>query len=161
GGPNSHSNIPWGWAQAGDTPLKWYKQNTHGGGVRDPLIVHYPARLGRPGAVPRQVCPVIHLAPPPLALAGVTPPSALPGVTQMPIHGRSLVPALLNERAPAARDVQYFEMLGHRGIWRDGWKAVTRHATGKPFDEDRWELYHLDSDFSESLDRAADEPDRV
>ena len=161
GGPNSHSNIPWGWAQAGNTPLKWYKQNTHGGGVRDPLIVHYPARLGRPGAFRRQFCHVIDLAPTVLELAGVTPPAELAGVTQMPIHGRSLVPALFDERAPVARDVQYFEMLGHRGIWRAGWKAVTRHAMGKPFDDDRWELYHLDSDFSESIDRAADEPDRV
>ena len=53
GGPHSHSNIPWGWAQAGNTPLRWYKQNTYGGGVRDPLIVHWPARIGDRGAVHR------------------------------------------------------------------------------------------------------------
>jgi len=71
------------------------------------------------------------------------------------------VPALQDENAPLARDTQYFEMLGHRGIWHAGWKAVTRHTPGKPFDEDKWELYDLASDFSESVDRAAEEPDRV
>jgi hypothetical protein len=71
------------------------------------------------------------------------------------------VPALHDENAPDARDTQYFEMLGHRGIWHAGWKAVTRHTPGKPFDDDRWELYHLESDFSESVDRSADEPERM
>ena len=160
GGPNSHSNIPWGWAQAGNTPLKWYKQNTHGGGVRDPLVVHHPARLREPG-FRRQFCHVIDLAPTILEVAGARMPEVFAGVPQMPVHGKSLVPLLRDERAPAGRDTQYFEMLGHRGIWRDGWKAVTRHRTGSSFDEDRWELYHLDSDFSESVDLSAKEPDRV
>jgi len=160
GGPNSHSNIPWGWAQAGNTPLKWYKQNTHGGGVRDPLIVHHPARLKAPG-FRRQFCHVIDLAPTILELAGAQAPDVFAGVPQMPIHGKSLVPALHDAHAPPARDTQYFEMLGHRGIWRGGWKAVTRHRQGGSFDEDRWELYHLETDFSESTDLAAREPDRV
>jgi arylsulfatase len=161
GGPNSHSNIPWGWAQAGNTPLKWYKQNTHGGGVRDPLVVHYPARLQKGGGFRRQFCHVIDLAPTILEGAGTEAPAVFAGVPQMPVHGKSLLPALLDENAPVARDTQYFEMLGHRGIWHAGWKAVTRHTAGKPFDDDRWELYHLDSDFSEAVDRSADEPDRL
>jgi arylsulfatase len=161
GGPNSHSNIPWGWAQVGNTPLKWYKQNTHGGGVRDPLIIHHPARLGRGGGFRRQFCHVIDLAPTILEIAGAQAPDVFAGVPQMPVHGRSLLPALQDENAPVARDTQYFEMLGHRGIWHAGWKAVTRHTPGKPFDSDKWELYHLESDFSESVDRSADEPDRV
>ncbi len=161
GGPNSHSNIPWGWAQAGNTPLKWYKQNTHGGGVRDPLVVHYPARLRDGGSFRRQFCHVIDLAPTILEIAGAKAPDVFAGVPQMPVHGKSLLPALLDENAPVARDTQYFEMLGHRGIWHAGWKAVTRHPPGKPFDEDKWELYHLESDFSEVVDRSAGEPDRV
>ncbi|HTO07884.1 MAG TPA: sulfatase/phosphatase domain-containing protein, partial [Myxococcota bacterium] len=161
GGPNSHSNIPWGWAQAGNTPLKWYKQNTHGGGVRDPLIVHHPARLRQPGGFRRQFCHVIDLAPTILEVAGARAPEVFAGVPQMPVHGKSLVPALHDEHAPAARDTQYFEMLGHRGLWHAGWKAVTKHRPGAPFDEDRWELYHLESDFSESVDHSADQPDRV
>ncbi len=161
GGPNSHSNIPWGWAQAGNTPLKWYKQNTHGGGVRDPLVVHHPARLRGGGGFRRQFCHVIDLAPTILEIAGAQAPDVFAGVPQMPVHGKSLVPALVDENAPPARDTQYFEMLGHRGIWHAGWKVVTRHTAGKPFDEDKWELYDLSRDFSESVDRSADEPDRV
>ncbi len=161
GGPHSHSNIPWGWAQAGNTPLRWYKQNTHGGGVRDPLIVHWPARLGRPGALRRQFCHVIDIAPTVLELAGVQAPEVFAGVPQMPVHGASLVSALFDEHAPPRRSLQYFEMLGHRGIWLEGWKAVTRHTPGTPFDEDTWELFHLDSDFSECTDRAKEEPERL
>jgi arylsulfatase len=161
GGPNSHSNIPWGWAQVGNTPLKWYKQNTHGGGVRDPLIVHHPARLKRGGGFRRQFCHVIDLAPTILEIVGAQAPEVYAGVPQMPVHGKSLVAALKDENAPVVRDTQYFEMLGHRGIWHAGWKAVTRHTPGTPFDEDKWELYHLESDFSESVDRSDEEPDRV
>jgi arylsulfatase len=161
GGPHSHSNIPWGWAQAGNTPLRWYKQNTHGGGVRDPLVVHWPAGLGRPGGIRRQFCHAIDVAPTVLELAGIEPPEVVAGVPQMPVHGASLVATLRDEHAPPPRSVQYFEMLGHRGIWKDGWKAVTRHAPGTPFDDDRWELFHLDSDFSECHDRANDEPERL
>ncbi len=161
GGPNSHSNIPWGWAQAGNTPLKWYKQNTHGGGVRDPLIVHHPARLIDRGGFRRQFCHVIDLAPTILEVAGATAPEVFAGVPQMPVHGKSLLSVLRDDAAPPARDTQYFEMLGHRGIWHAGWKAVTRHTIGKPFDEDQWELYDLTADFSESVDRASAEPERV
>jgi arylsulfatase len=161
GGPQSHSNIPWGWAQAGNTPLKWYKQNTHGGGVRDPLVIHWPAGLGRPGEFRRQFCHAIDLAPTVLEIAGVDPPEVVAGVPQMPIHGASLVPTLHDENAAPQRSVQYFEMLGHRGIWQDGLKAVTHHRSGTPFDEDAWELYDLSQDFSECRDLAAEQPDRL
>jgi len=161
GGPESHSNIPWGWAQVGNTPLKWYKQNTHGGGVRDPLVVHWPRRLGAPGAFRRAFCHAIDLAPTVLDLLGVEMPDEVAGVRQMPVHGASLVPTFDAEDAQTGREVQYFEMLGHRGIWKNGWKAVTRHVPGTPFDDDVWELYCLDDDFSEAHDRAAEEPDRL
>jgi arylsulfatase len=161
GGPSSHTNIPWGWAQAGNTPLKWYKQNTHGGGVRDPLVIHCPTRLPERGGFRHQFCHVIDLAPTILEVAGAQAPDVFAGVPQMPVHGASLLPMLLDEHAPLARDTQYFEMLSHRGIWHAGWKAVTRHQPGTPFDQDRWELYHLDSDFSETQDRSAEEPERL
>ncbi|HUO12804.1 MAG TPA: arylsulfatase [Caulobacteraceae bacterium] len=161
GGPNSHCNIPWGWAQAGNTPLKWYKQNTHGGGVRDPLIVSWPAGLTARGEMRHQFCHAIDLAPTVLDVVGIAPPEVVGGVPQMPIDGKSLKGAMLDASTPLPRGPQYFEMLGHRGIVADGWKAVTHHEAGKPFEEDRWELYRFPQDFSEYEDLAASEPDRL
>jgi arylsulfatase len=161
GGPDSHCNIPWGWAQAGNTPLKWYKQNTHGGGVRDPLIVRWPAGVTDPGAIRPQFCHAIDVAPTILDVVGIAPPAAVAGVPQMPMHGASLKPTLGSPDVRPARPLQYFEMLGHRGIWVDGWKAVTHHAAGAAFDADDWELYHLDRDFSETDNLAAREPERL
>lgn len=161
GGPASHSNIPWGWAQAGNTPLKWYKQNAHGGGVRDPLIVHWPARLKDAGGMRHQFCHAVDIAPTVLEGLGITVPAVVAGMPQMPIHGVSLMPVFDDAHVRMDRGAQYFEMLGHRGIWRDGWKAVSHHKSGEPFDADRWELYHLTQDFSECDDVAAGEPARL
>ncbi|HEY5072013.1 MAG TPA: arylsulfatase [Caulobacteraceae bacterium] len=161
GGPNSHCNIPWGWAQAGNTPLKWYKQNTHGGGVRDPLIVHWPAGLGAAGGTRTQFCHAIDIAPTILDVVGIAQPAVVAGVAQMPVHGVSLKATFADPTAKLARGPQYFEMLGHRGIWADGWKAVTHHRPGTAFDDDRWELYHLAGDFSEYEDLAGREPARL
>lgn len=161
GGPNSHCNIPWGWAQAGNTPLKWYKQNTHGGGVRDPLVMHWPAGLKAQGETRTQFCHAIDIAPTILDVLGIATPEVVAGVPQMPVHGVSLAPAFADPAAKLAREVQYFEMLGHRGIWKDGWKAVTHHTPGTPFDDDTWELYHLADDFSEFEDLAAREPAKL
>lgn len=161
GGPNSHSNIPWGWAQAGNTPLKWYKQNTHGGGVRDPLIFHWPARIDAGGETRDQFCHVIDVAPTILDALGLGAPQVVAGVQQMPVHGVSLTPTFADGAATLPRGPQYFEMLGHRGIWKDGWKAVTHHEQGKSFDDDRWELYHLAEDFSEYQDLAGEHPEKL
>ncbi|WP_417516932.1 arylsulfatase [Minwuia sp.] len=162
GGPKSHSNIPWGWAQVGNTPLKWYKQNTHGGGVRDPLIVHWPDHLkGQEGGIRRPFCYATDIAATILDVAGVGMPEQVNGVDQMPLHGSSIAETFTDADASPARSVQYFEMLGHRGIWKDGWKAVTRHRRGTPFDDDVWELYHLSEDFSECTDLAAEMPEKL
>ncbi|MGV8997004.1 MAG: arylsulfatase [Parvibaculaceae bacterium] len=158
---NSHSNIPWGWAQAGNTPLKWYKQNTHGGGVRDPLIMHFPDKLADAGGIRSQFCHAIDITPTVLDVVGIAQPTVVGGVPQMPIHGVSLKPVLADPKAKLARKAQYFEMLGHRGIYKDGWKAVTHHESGKPFDDDKWELYKLDEDFSEFNDLSDKEPARL
>jgi arylsulfatase A-like enzyme len=158
GGPDSHCNIPWGWAQAGNTPLKWYKQNTHGGGVRDPLIVHWPAGIKAGGETRDQFCHAIDVAPTILGALGIETPDVVVGVAQTPMHGVSLTPTFADPEARLDRGAQYFEMLGHRGIWMDGWKAVTHHDAGMPFDDDRWELYHLDQDFSEHDDLAQAHP---
>jgi hypothetical protein len=161
GGPDSHCNIPWGWAQAGNTPLKWYKQNTHGGGVRDPLVMSWPEGLKDAGGVRDQFCHAIDIAPTILDALGIPTPTVVAGVPQMPVHGVSLAPTFADPKAALDRGPQYFEMLGHRGIWKDGWKAVTHHDQGKPFDEDRWELYHLAQDFSEFHDLAAEHPAKL
>ncbi len=161
GGPNSHCNIPWGWAQAGNSPLKWYKQNTHGGGVRDPLIVHWPGHLADPGSTRKQFCHAIDIAPTVLAAIGIAQPTVVASVPQSPVHGTSLLATFSDACATIARGPQYFEMFGHRALVHDGWKAVSRHKSGAPFDDDVWELYHLDRDFSECRDLAQAEPDRL
>ncbi len=161
GGPHSHSNIPWGWAQAGNTPLRWYKQNTYGGGVRDPLIVHWPARIKDSGGIRRQFCHAIDVPATILDITGVVVPDQFMGHEQIPLHGRSIAGTWDAPDGPAPRSRQYFEMGGHRGIVEDGWKAVTYHKKGEPFDEDQWALYNLDEDFSECHDLAAQLPEKL
>ncbi len=161
GGPWSHNHYPAGWAQAGNTPLKMYKKFTFGGGIRAPLIVHWPAGIGDGGGVRAQFHHVVDLAPTVLELAGVAAPAVHRGVEQLPIHGTSLAYTFDDAAAASRRTVQYFEMGGQRGIYRDGWKAVTRHRAGEPYDADRWELYDLAADYSETRDLAGAEPERV
>jgi len=161
GGPATHNHYPMGWAQAGNTPLKHYKKYTFGGGVRAPMVVHWPARLGRQGGVRRQFHHVIDVVPTVLELAGVQAPSVYRGVPQLDVHGTSMAYSFEDGEATTRHGQQYFETAGHRGIYRDGFKAVTYHRPGLPFDEDQWELYALDQDFSECRDIADDKPELV
>jgi len=161
GGPHSHSNIPWGWAQAGNTPLKWYKQNTFGGGIRDPLIIHWPKRIQDRGGICNQFHYVTDIVPTILELLDIEPPSTFKGIDQIPISGTSIAYTFDAPNDPTRKDVQYFEMFGHRGIWADGWKAVTYHNKGNPYDDDEWELYHLDEDFSECHNLATEHPKKL
>ena len=163
GGPHSHSNYPWGWAQAGNSPLRWYKQNTYGGGVRDPLVVHWPAGIPTPerGGFRRQFVHAVDLAATVLDISGAPLPPQFNGREQMPLHGASIAGTFDDAGAPAPRQVQYFEQMGHRGVWQDGWKATTYHEAGTPFEADQWGLYHLEADFSECHDLAAEHPERL
>lgn len=161
GGPDSHSNIPWGWAQVGNTPLKWYKQNTFGGGVRDPLVIHWPDRITDRGGLRTQFHHVSDLTPTILAELGIEQPEVFRGRDQLPVSGTPMGYSFDAPDAPSTKRAQYFEMFGHRGIWADGWKAVTNHRVGRPFDDDVWELYHVDQDFSECNDLAADHPEKL
>ena len=160
GGPASHPNYPWGWAMVGNTPLRRYKQNTHGGGVRSPLVVHWPAGLDARGEMRAQFSHVIDLVPTVLDVLGVDAPDEVAGVAQQPIHGRSLRATFDDRDAPAPRDTQYFEMFGHRAIYHRGWKAVTYHPPGDLITDDDWELFHLDDDYSEVHDLSAELPDK-
>ena len=161
GGPRSASNYPWGWAQVGNTPLRWYKQNTHGGGVRVPLIAHWPDGISDRGAMRSQFHHVSDVMPTVLETLGVEPPSKRAGQEQIPIAGTSFAYAFDDPDADTTKQVQYFEMFGHRGIWVDGWKAVTWHRRGADYSDDEWELYHVDEDFSESNNLAEQEPEKL
>jgi len=161
GGPWTHNHYPAAWAQAGNTPLKFYKKFTYGGGVRAPLIVHWPKRLKDRGGVRRQFQHAIDLAPTILDVCGVAAPTVYRGIEQMPLHGSSFAYTFENAEAPSYHVTQYFEMGGQRGIWHDGWKAVTNHRSGEPYENDKWELYNVHKDYSETIDLAATEPVRL
>ncbi|HXP19077.1 MAG TPA: arylsulfatase [Streptosporangiaceae bacterium] len=163
GGPDSHTNYPWGWAQAGNTPFKWYKQNTHEGGVHVPLIVHWPRQIDPAdrGGLRDQFHHVNDVAPTIYDILGVTPPQVYRGYEQMPVTGMSMRYTLGSAAEPSRKPVQYFEMMGHRAIYADGWKAVTRHQPGVPFEDDEWELYRLTDDRSECVNLASAEPGRL
>ena len=160
GGPDTHANFPWGWAMAANTPLKRYKQNTHGGGIRDPLVVSWPAGIAARGGLRhgfRHACDVV---PTLLEVVGAEPPETIAGVAQQPLEGVSFAASFGDADPPRGRP-QYFEMFGHRGLWKDGWKAVSYHPPGTPFEDDVWELYHLETDFSEIDDIAGGRPDKL
>ncbi|MEZ5872787.1 MAG: arylsulfatase [Nitratireductor sp.] len=161
GGPDTHSNFPWGWAMASNTPLRRYKQNTHGGGVRDPLVIHWPEGLDAKGELRHQFAHVCDLVPTLVELIGITPPDMINNTPQMPFEGVSFAASLKDRAAPSRAKPQYFEMFGHRGIWMDGWKAVSYHRPGSPFEEDQWELYDLNADFAETNDLAGIEQERL
>ena len=174
GGPNAHNHYPWGWAWAGVTPLKRWKRETHEGGVTDPLIVSWPAHgVGRDdgGAVRHQYVHAVDVMPTLLEAIGIEPPAQLGGVDQRPLDGASFLASLTDAAAPSARTTQYYEMLGCRAIYDDGWKAVVFHPMlgfaydgsdpNVPFDEEPWELYHVAEDFSETRNLAAEEPERL
>ena len=157
------NNYPLGWAMAGNTPCKFYKQNTHGGGVRDPLVMHWPAGFDKSeaGTLRHQFHHVSDISPTMLEVIGVGLPKTMNGVDQMPLHGTPMTYTFAGASAPTKKKVQHFEMLGHRGIVADGWKAVTLHLPRTTMDQDVWELYDLNTDFSETNDLAAANPDKL
>jgi arylsulfatase len=161
GGPDTHSNFPLGWAMAANTPLRRYKQNTHGGGIRDPLVISWPKGLPARGELRHQFCHASDLAPTLLEIVGIAPPTVINGVAQMPLEGTSFAPSLKDAKALSKKAPQYFEMFGHRGLVQNGWKAVAFHPPGSPFEQDKWELFHLERDFSETNDLASAEPQRL
>ncbi len=171
GSASVHNNYPWGWTMAGNTPFRRWKREVHQGGIADPCIVRWPRAVGRPGAVAHQFTHAIDVVPTILELIGVAAPDELGGIEQRPIAGTSFAYLLEDPDAPERHTTQHFEMLGSRGIYDAGWKAVTFKPMAAmyddgldpdaPFDDDPWELYHLATDPTECHDLAAEQPGRL
>ncbi len=163
GGPHSHTNYPWGWAQAGNTPFRWYKQNTHEGGVHVPLVVHWPDGIGpeQRGTRRHQFTFVADIAPTIYDLLGIRAPEVRQGLEQLPVTGRSFRTIISDEAAPPTNEVQYFEMAGSRALVAGRWKAVCKHERGADYETEPWELYDLASDPAECHDLAEVDPDRL
>jgi len=157
----AYNHYPTGWAQVSNTPLKWYKKGTHGGGVRAPLIVHWPGHVAEAGSVRHQFHHVIDIAPTLYEILGVEAPASYRGVAQLPVQGISMAYTFTQADEATRKGAQLFELLGDRAIWHCGWKAVARHPKGSDFDADEWELYHLADDYAEIRDLAANRPDKL
>ncbi|MDR3569587.1 MAG: arylsulfatase [Syntrophobacteraceae bacterium] len=172
GGPEVCNHYPWGWTWAGDTPFRRWKRETYRGGISDPFIVHWPGGITPKGEVRTQYAHAIDMAPTVLDALGVEPPASIRGVTQSPMEGVSFAHTFSDARAASRHLTQYFEMMGHRSLYHDGWRAVcpwpgTSFAEsgkffGAPIDKDKlteldataWELYHVAEDFAENHDIA-------
>ncbi|CAM3226834.1 sulfatase [Mycobacterium intermedium] len=174
GGTENYPHYAWGWAWAGNTPFRLWKRYTWLGGTRVPFIVHWPKHIregGAGGQVRGQFAHAIDLLPTVLDACGLSAPESVDGIAQLPIQGASLLPSFTDSAAPNPRSVQYFEMLGSRSIFADGWKATTDHVSGgvmdedllfpgsRDFEHDQWSLFNLDEDFSEAHDVANEHPD--
>ncbi len=163
GGPLTYPTYPIGWTQAGNTPFKRTKGTVHEGGIRTPFIAHWPGHITDAGTTRPQFQDVTDIMPTVLEAAGLSAPAVFAGQSQPPLAGSSLAytwPAE-NAGAPTNHRTQYFEIYGHRALWHEGWKLVTWHRGGAPFENDVWELYNTSSDFNESHDLAHARPDKV
>jgi arylsulfatase len=168
GGPKHFNHFPAAWAHAMDTPFQWTKQvASHFGGTRNPMIVSWPARIKDKGGLRSQFMHVIDIVPTLYEVIGVTPPQTLNGIAQKPIEGVSFAYTFDDAKAKERHTLQYFEMGCNRGLYHDGWMAsavsVAPWSADRSFDLDKekWELYHVDKDFSQANDLAAAEPKRL
>jgi arylsulfatase len=170
GGPTTYNHYPVGWAHAMDSPMQWTKQvASHFGGTRNGLVISWPARIKDKGGLRSQFSHVIDIVPTIYEAAHITPPKVLDGTQQKPLEGTSLVYTFDNAKAPTRHTVQYFELVGNRAIYKDGWMAsttplrlpwVTVGAEANP-DDFKWELYNIDKDFSQAHDLAASNPQKL
>jgi len=170
GGPDSYNHYAVGWAHAMDTPYQWTKQvASHWGGTRNGTVVHWPKGIKAKGEMRSQFHHVIDVAPTLLDVAGIPEPLSVDGVQQMPIQGVSMRYSFDAPKAAERRETQYFEMFGNRGIYHKGWTAVTRHTTPwlmmgaklPAFDDDVWELYDTNKDWSQANDLAKMMPEKL
>ncbi len=158
-----------GWAMAGNTPFRYFKQSEHRGGQHDALVVHWPKGIKGKGEIRNQYHHISDIAPTILGAAKLSVPDSYHGIKQQPMDGTSMLYSFNDGNAPNRKKRQYYEMFGNRAIWVDGWKAVTLHAKRMPwelnvtlpFEKDEWELYHVAKDFSESTNLADKYPEKL
>ncbi len=164
GGTRTYNHYPNGWAMAFNTPFKMWKRYEFNGGTADPCIISWPSEQTGQGELRHQYHHAIDIVPSILDALGVEPPETIKGHVQSRFDGVSMRYSLDDASAPSARTTQFYSMLGSRGIWHDGWKAVTTHPTisgWSHFNDDTWELYHTDTDRAEVHDLAAEHPDKL
>ncbi|TDJ35715.1 MAG: arylsulfatase [Gammaproteobacteria bacterium] len=169
GRENTYPHYHAGWAMAGNTPFRYFKQSEHRGGQHDHLIVHWPDGIEAKGEIRSQYHHISDIAPTIMQAAGVQVPDVYHGVEQQPMDGVSMIYAFNDADAANRKQRQYYEMFGNRAIWSEGWKAVTLHANRMPwdvnvvlpFENDEWELYHVAEDFSESTNLAEENPGKL
>ena len=166
-----NGNYPLGWAQAANTPFKYWKQDANSeGGTHNPLIVFWPKGIKDKGGIRTQYSHVIDLLPTTLDLVGIKAPEEIRGIKQQPIEGTSLAYSIDDANAPTRHMLQYYYIFGSRSIYDHGWKAelaypssfITGNAASKqPFDENAWELYNLNDDYTERIDLAKQYPEKL
>ena len=168
GGPESYNHFAVGWAHAMNTPLQWTKQvASHWGGTRNGTIVHWPKGIQAKGEQRTQFAHVIDVAPTILEAAGIPEPLSVDGIQQDPIDGVSMLHTFNDAAAPEHHETQYFEIMGNRAIYHKGWTAVTKHYTpwiNTPrvaLDDDVWELYDTNTDWSQSKDLSKEMPEKL
>jgi len=165
GSPDTYGHIPTGWAAAFSTPYRMFKRYTYQGGISDPLVIHWPKGIKAKGEVRDQYHHATDIVPTLLECVGVKMPEEVAGVKQSPLPGVSMKYTFEAEKeAPTKKETQYYEMLGSRGIWHKGWKAVTEHGPISGighFDKDKWQLFHTDEDRSEAHDLSDQMPDKT
>jgi arylsulfatase len=170
GGPQAYNHYAVGWAHAMDTPYQWTKQiASHWGGTRNGTIVHWPKGINAKGEIRSQFSHVIDIAPTVLEVAGLPEPDFVNGIQQKPYEGVSMLYSFADGQAAERHETQYFEIIGNRGIYHKGWTAVTKHRTPwttgaiktVPFDDDIWELYDTNTDWTQSRDLAKEMPDKL
>jgi len=174
GSPETYNHYAWGWTFAGNTPFRRWKRETYRGGISDPFIVHWPKGIKAKGEIRTQYAHAIDMVPTVLECLGIEPPTTIKGVSQSPIEGVSFAHTFGDANAPTKHHTQYFEMMGHRSLYHDGWRAVcpwpgpSFTEAGKPFgepisadtltelDAKGWELYHVEKDWAENYNIATD-----
>jgi arylsulfatase A-like enzyme len=167
GGPETQPHYAFGWAVAGNTPFRHYKQTTHEGGIRVPLILSWPKAVAARGELRNDFAYVADIMPTILDLAGVPLAPVINNVVQRPMEGISLKPGILAKDNGQASRAQYFELYGNKGLWKDGWSIVTSHRLD-PWRMDQmnpiiapWELYHTETDPGQTANLASKHPEKV